>query len=168
MVAQGTFREDLFYRLNVVPIQLPPLRERAGDVKLLLEHFLRFYAGELAILEKKFSRDALRMLEGYPFPGNIRDLRNLVERLYILTPSEEISLGDVQPHLNEMISGGEDSGIFKETRAFADARRDFEQRFLETQLKMHAGNISRTAASLGLQQSNLSRKLKELGIATKR
>ncbi len=168
MVAQGTFREDLFYRLNVVPIQLPPLRERAGDVKLLLEHFLRFYAGELAILEKKFSRDALRMLEGYPFPGNIRELRNLVERLYILTPSEEISLGDVQPHLNQMISGGEDSGIFKETRAFADARRDFEQRFLETQLKMHAGNISRTAASLGLQQSNLSRKLKELGIATKR
>jgi two-component system nitrogen regulation response regulator NtrX len=168
MVAQGTFREDLFYRLNVVPIQLPPLRERAGDVKLLLDHFLKHYAGELAIAKKKFSRDAARMLEGYPFPGNIRELRNLVERLYILTPGEEINLTDVQPHLNQAIGAGDDSGFFKETRPFADARRDFEQRFLEIQLKMHAGNISRTAASLGLQQSNLSRKLKELGISTKR
>lgn len=168
MVAEATFREDLFYRLNVVPIQLPPLRERAGDVKLLLDHFLKHYSGELAIARKKFSRDASKMLDAYPFPGNIRELRNLVERLYILTPGEEINLTDVQPHLNQTVGAGDDSGFFKETRPFADARKDFEQRFLETQLKMHAGNISRTAASLGLQQSNLSRKLKELGIATKR
>ncbi len=168
MVSQGQFREDLFYRLNVVPIQLPPLRDRQGDVRLLLDHFLKYYAGELAILEKHFSRDALHMLEQYAFPGNIRELRNLVERLYILAPGEEVTLSDVQPHLNQVAGPSSSGGSLSETMAFAEARRLFETEYLSRQLERHGGNISRTAASLGLQQSNLSRKLKELGISNRR
>lgn len=168
MVAEKSFREDLFYRLNVVPIMLPPLRDRQGDVRLLLIHFLKHYAGELASVEKHFSRDAMHLLEAYPFPGNIRELRNLVERLYILTPDDEIQLSDVQPHLNQVLASSDEQGSFTETMPFAEARRRFETQYLETQLKLHAGNISRTAASLSLQQSNLSRKLKELGISAKR
>jgi len=164
MVSVGGFREDLFYRLNVVPINLPPLREREGDIKTLLNHFLGFYAAELSLTPKRFSRDAMNMLVGYQFPGNIRELRNLIERLYILSPNEEIDIQEVKPHLNQVISSDGDVAIFNETRPFAEAKRLFEERFLESQLRQHAGNISRTAQSLNMQQSNLSRKLKELGL----
>jgi len=164
MVSEGRFREDLFYRLNVVPINLPPLREREGDIKTLLNHFLSHYAAELSLLPKQFSRDAMNMLVGYAFPGNIRELRNLIERLYILSPNEEIDLPEVKPHLNQVVSTEGDAAIFTETRPFAEAKHMFEERFLESQLRQHAGNISRTANSLGMQQSNLSRKLKELGL----
>ncbi|MBT4360597.1 MAG: sigma-54-dependent Fis family transcriptional regulator [Candidatus Marinimicrobia bacterium] len=164
MVSEGGFREDLFYRLNVVPINLPPLREREGDIKTLLNHFLAHYAAELNLFPKQFSRDAMNMLVGYPFPGNIRELRNLIERLYILSPNDEIDLPEVKPHLNQVVSAEGDAAIFAETRPFAEAKRMFEERFLESQLRQHAGNISRTANSLGMQQSNLSRKLKELGL----
>ncbi len=164
MVSSGSFREDLFYRLNVVPINLPPLREREGDIKTLLNHFLEFYAAELSLTPKHFSRDAMNMLVGYPFPGNIRELRNLIERLYILSPNLEIDIQEVKPHLNQVISSDGDVAIFNETRPFAEAKRLFEERFLESQLRQHAGNISRTAQSLNMQQSNLSRKLKELGL----
>lgn len=164
MVSAGSFREDLFYRLNVVPINLPPLREREGDIKTLLNHFLVHYAAELSLIPKRFSRDAMNMLVDYPFPGNIRELRNLVERLYILSPSTEIDIHEVKPHLNQVISSEGDAAIFTETRPFAEAKRMFEERFLESQLRQHAGNISRTAKNLGMQQSNLSRKLKELGL----
>jgi two-component system nitrogen regulation response regulator NtrX len=169
MVTKSTFREDLFYRLNVVPIQLPPLRERQGDVRQLLDHFLKHYAGELAMAAKHFSRDALNLLDQYAFPGNIRELRNLIERLYILSPGDEITLSDVQPHLNQVVNtGGAPGEMLSETMPFTEARRRFETGYLESQLRRHGGNISRTAASLGLQQSNLSRKLKELGISTSR
>ncbi len=164
MVSSGAFREDLFYRLNVVPIYLPPLREREGDIRSLLKHFLNHYAAELNLLPKCFSRDAMNMLVAYPFPGNIRELRNLIERLYILSPNTEIDIHEVKPHLNQVISAEGDTAIFSDTRPFAEAKRIFEERFLESQLRQHAGNISRTAQSLGMQQSNLSRKLKELGL----
>jgi len=164
MVSSGQFREDLFYRLNVVPIKLPPLRERKGDTKRLLKHFLTYYAAELSLPPKHFSRDALHALSKYPFPGNIRELRNLVERLYILSPNTVIEFHEVQPHLNQIVTAEGESALFVETRPFAEAKRMFEARFLESQLRQHAGNISRTAASLGMQQSNLSRKLKELGL----
>jgi len=165
MVTSGGFREDLFYRLNVVPINLPPLREREGDIKTLLIHFLGHYAAELSIAPKHFSRDAMKMLSDYAFPGNIRELRNLVERLYILSPNTEIDIPEVKPHLNQVISADGEAAIFSETRPFSDAKRIFEERYLESQLRQHAGNISRTAKSLGMQQSNLSRKLKELGLS---
>ncbi|MEA3287560.1 MAG: sigma-54 dependent transcriptional regulator [Candidatus Marinimicrobia bacterium] len=164
LVSTGLFREDLFYRLNVVPINLPPLREREGDIKVLINHFLAHYAAELSLQPKRFSRDAMNMLVGYPFPGNIRELRNLIERLYILSPNMEIDIQEVKPHLNQVISTTGDATIFSETRPFTEAKRMFEESFLESQLRQHAGNISRTAKSLGMQQSNLSRKLKELGL----
>ncbi len=96
---------------------------------------------------------------------NIRELRNLVERLYILSPNTEIDIPEVKPHLNQVISADGEAAIFSETRPFSDAKRIFEERYLESQLRQHAGNISRTAKSLGMQQSNLSRKLKELGLS---
>ncbi len=164
MVSTGLFREDLFYRLNVVPINLPPLREREGDIKILLNHFLAHYAAELSLSPKHFSRDAMTMLVAYPFPGNIRELRNLIERLYILSPNTEMDIHEIKPHLNQVISAEGDAAIFTETRPFSEAKRMFEERFLESQLRQHAGNISRTAKSLSMQQSNLSRKLKELGL----
>ncbi len=162
MVQEGTFRKDLFYRLNVIPITLPPLREREGDLPLLVDHFLDFYARELNMPRKSLTPRALELLETYPFPGNVRELKNLVERLYILLPYDKVQPEDLRPYLqtNETSETGSSLSI----QNFKKARREFEKAYLTHQLERFQGNISKTARHLGMQQSNLSRKLKELGI----
>ena len=162
MVQEGTFRKDLFYRLNVIPITLPPLREREGDLPLLLDHFLDFYARELNMPRKSLTSRALELLETYPFPGNIRELKNLVERLYILLPHDKVQPADLRPYLQTNETSETDSLL--SIQNFKKARREFEKAYLTRQLERFQGNISKTARHLGMQQSNLSRKLKELGI----
>ncbi|MCF7802125.1 MAG: sigma-54 dependent transcriptional regulator, partial [Candidatus Marinimicrobia bacterium] len=164
MVRDGSFREDLFYRLNVVPIQVPPLRERVDDIPLLADHFLRELSRELKLGAKTVDEEGLALLKTYSFRGNIRELRNLMERLYILVPQTTIRRNDIVPHLE--ISGKAMAGdfAFLETKSFQEARQEFETYYLQQQLEKFDGNISRMARSLGLQQSNLSRKLKELGL----
>lgn len=165
MVQKGTFRKDLFYRLNVIPITLPPLREREGDLPLLVDHFLDFYARELNTPRKSLTPQALEQLESYPFPGNVRELKNLIERLYILLPTDKIQPQDLHPYL-QATESPETSSVFS-IQNFKKARREFEKAYLTRQLKRFRGNISKTARHLGMQPSNLSRKLKELGIENK-
>ncbi|MEE9167773.1 MAG: sigma-54 dependent transcriptional regulator [Candidatus Neomarinimicrobiota bacterium] len=164
MIQKGTFREDLYYRLNVVPVVIPPLREREGDIEILTDYFLRQFSVELKIPPKRMDVRAQDRLKSYPFPGNVRELKNLIERLYILTVSDSITEEDILPFVSEMNRRGEAEGSLFETRDFKVAKREFEIRYLTTQLKKHDWNISSAARELGMHQSNLSRKMKELGI----
>jgi len=164
MIRAGTFREDLFYRLNVVPVRLPPLRERTGDIAILLGHYTRFFARELNQPLKHFDPAAIAMLQGYPFPGNVRELKNLVERLCILVSGAAIRPEDVAPHVGIAATGHAlVSGAIHEA-SFAVARKQFEKQYLEQQLDRFGWNISRTAQAIGMQQPNLSRKIHELDI----
>ena len=166
MVHNGSFREDLYYRLNVVPFYLPPLRERADDIPLILEHYLQFFANELTCIKKHFSQEALTLLCNYPFPGNIRELKNLVERLYILTDSNEISSDDVRTNL--MYQKSPQANVLKtilEENSFSAAKETFEKYYFTEKLKSAGWNISRLAQEIEILQPNLSRKLKSLGIS---
>ena len=165
MVQNGSFREDLFYRLNVVPITSPPLRERKSDIPLLIEHFAKDLALELGMKVKSFSADALAEMQRYHYPGNVRELKNIMERIYLLCDMDFLSaanLGGMIPDSSPKTEG--DSLFWSETAAFQDKKKEFEIRYLSKQLERYNGNVSKTAEALGLQQSNLSRKLSELGI----
>jgi two-component system, NtrC family, nitrogen regulation response regulator NtrX len=164
MIQEGEFREDLFYRLNVIPINLPPLRNRHGDLEQLLDYYLDKFAAELNYERKVFAPDALKLLNQYSFKGNIRELRNLVERLYILVYDKTILASDVEPHFltNSLSQKGNYS--FIDIPSFANARREFEVFYLNQALERNGGNVSKTAEAIGLQQSNLSRKIKELDL----
>jgi len=162
MVENGEFREDLFYRLNVIPIQTPALRVHPEDVPELVEHFSNYFAHELKLSKKEFTESAMKYFAAQKFKGNVRQLRNLIERIYILTDSARI----IDAELQQILGKPDDSAadFWNECTSFKDKKHDFEVRYLTTQLKMNDGNISKTAESLGLHISNLSRKLKELDI----
>jgi len=162
MVSEGTFREDLFYRINVIPVQLPPLRERVGDIITLFNYFIKYYAKELKFSEKSLSEDAQQIVEKYNFPGNIRELRNLVERLYILVLKDEIDANDILPHLSNSVK--QRGSVVYETKDFSEAKKEFEYNYLKAQLEKFNWNISQTAKNLGMHQPNLSRKINDLGI----
>ena len=161
--SRGEFREDLFYRLNVVPIVLPPLRERRSDIPRLVEHFLGQISEELGARPKKLTGPAMEALASYSWPGNVRELRNLIERLCILVQSDQIGREDLPP-LEETGSGEgiEDPFAFQNYQEF----RDFtEKEFLAKKLRENSGNVSKTARQLGMQRSNLYKKLDKYGIS---
>jgi two-component system nitrogen regulation response regulator NtrX len=165
MVEEGLFREDLYYRLNVVPIISPPLRQRKSDIPLLIDHFAKEMALELAQKPKHFAEDALALLMDYDFPGNVRELRNIIERIYLLTDKEETTAEELRRLLSiKDLKQKNAVDFWQETAEFREKRREFERRYLGEQLEKYEGNISKTAEALGLQQGNLSRKLAELGI----
>ncbi|MFQ6611056.1 MAG: sigma-54 dependent transcriptional regulator, partial [Fidelibacterota bacterium] len=164
MITKGTFREDLFYRLNVLPINIPPLRDRTGDIVFLAEYFLKYYAKEMKTEIKILQQSAKDCLDTYEFPGNVRELKNLIERLCILVSKNEIFDKDVLPHLRRGTS--EDNPCeFMSIDDFSEAKREFETQFLKEKLKKSKWNISATADKLGMRQPNLSRKIKELRIS---
>ncbi|MDY6916231.1 MAG: sigma-54 dependent transcriptional regulator [Candidatus Cloacimonadota bacterium] len=162
MVKNNEFREDLFYRLNVIPIKTPPLREHPEDITILIEHFSNFFAKELKIPRKEFSKDAVNAIFALQFKGNVRELSNLIERIYILCENRVVTGSAIENLLGKPTSKLED--FWNEPKNFKDKKRDFEIRYLKTQLKLNDGNLSKTAENLGLHISNLSRKLKELEI----
>lgn len=162
-IAAGTFRNDLYYRLNVVPIEVPPLRARGNDVILLAEHFLRRFAAETAQPKKRLSSGAVAKLKAYHWPGNVRELRNVVERLAILVSGETIEADDVQ--LGTRTDGAPQIGANLTLR---EARDQFEKQYILARLREHAGNVSRTAETLGVERSNLYRKLHAYGIRVER
>ncbi len=164
MIEEGTFREDLFYRLNVLPITVPALRDREGDIPVLAEHYLQHFAVELNLAKKSLSDQAHQVMSGYYFPGNIRELRNLIERLYILVEKSEITADDILPHLKSEANSPAPAPVFSGNQNFATARREFDVQFLIDSLEKNNWNISLTAEKLGMRQPNLSRKIKELGI----
>jgi len=164
MVANGGFREDLFYRLNVVPVYTSPLRERKEDIPLLVNHFSRIVALEMGSRIKQFGMKALELLAKPNYPGNVRELRNIIERIYLLCDRETLEPADIEGLLPGAVISPELSAFWTNTELYTTKKREFEIRYLSAQLQLFGGSISKTAEALGLQQSNLSRKLQELGI----
>lgn len=162
-ISGGTFRSDLYYRLNVLPIEVPPLRARGNDVVLLAEHFLRRFAADTGAPKKKLSAGAATKLKMYHWPGNVRELRNVIERLAILLPGDTIEAEDV--HLEARADGPVtvDSKL-----TLKEARDEFEKQYILGRLREFAGNVSRTADALGVERSNLYRKLHAYGIRVER
>ena len=162
-ISEGRFRADLYDRLNVLPLQIPPLRERVDDVTLLCEEFLNLACKANDRKQKTLSKGALKLLRAYNYPGNVRELRNLIERLVILTTSDDISESEARSLLP--IAGKAASGSYfqpgKSLKSMADeAERDIVLRALA----FHENHITKTAASLGLERSHLYKKMKALGI----
>ena len=162
-IAGGTFRSDLYYRLNVIPVEVPPLRARGGDVVLLAEHFLRKFAAETARPRKKLSAGAATKLKSYHWPGNVRELRNVIERLAILLQHDTVAAEDIQ--LGP--PAGTAAAIAPDLK-LKDARDEFEKQYILARLREFAGNVSRTAEALGVERSNLYRKLHAYGIRVER
>jgi two-component system nitrogen regulation response regulator NtrX len=167
-IAAGRFREDLYYRLNVIPIHLPPLRERREDIPELVDEFMAELAAKLHQPAKHLKDDALSLLMEQSWPGNVRELKNLVERLFILCPAEEIDADTLRPFLSGAPTRENGLERLMTTRDFKQARAAFERAFLERQLAAHGGNVSATAEAIGLERSHLHKKLKSLGIRTER
>ncbi|MCK4537197.1 MAG: sigma-54-dependent Fis family transcriptional regulator [Candidatus Krumholzibacteria bacterium] len=161
----GSFREDLFYRLNVVPIEIPPLRERRSDIAFMASFFLERICSDLGITTKTISESALARMTSYAWPGNVRELRNLIERLCILVPGDEIN--EVDLPVNEL-SRSEDMLKDPFSASGYQEFKDFtEKEFLQRKLRENGGNVSRTARELGMQRSNLYKKLEKYGIGLK-
>jgi two-component system nitrogen regulation response regulator NtrX len=167
-IRMGRFREDLYFRLNVVPIFVPPLRERQEDIPLLADHFMAMLAREYGRRPKAFDEDAARTLQRYSWPGNVRELRNLVERLMIMVPGERITGRDVAFLDQGAVTGVDIPAPSATLTSLHDARDQFERNYILQALAAQQGNISRTAEVLGIERSNLYRKMRGFGIAPPR
>jgi two-component system nitrogen regulation response regulator NtrX len=168
-IAASRFREDLFYRLNVVPIRVPPLRERREDIPLLARHFMERGAEAARIQARDFGEDSLAALQAYSWPGNVRQLRNVIDWLLIMAPgdSNEPVRADMLPNEITAIAPSVvkwDKGSEIMSLPLRDAREVFEREYLLAQVTRFGGNISRTAAFVGMERSALHRKLKSLGV----
>ncbi|OPY11905.1 MAG: Transcriptional regulatory protein ZraR [Syntrophus sp. PtaB.Bin001] len=166
---EGRFRQDLFYRLNVIPLKVPPLRSRKEDIPLLAERFLTDFALKEGEPKKMIEEDALAVLMEHQWPGNVRELKNFIERLAILTNSNVITLNDIPPlpkdgHKVEPFGY---VGFDFLSGSFREARMDFEKQYLAKKLREFEGNISKTAESIGLERSNLHKKIKAYGLENK-
>jgi two-component system nitrogen regulation response regulator NtrX len=168
-IAEGTFREDLFHRLSVVPIRVPPLSERRNDIPELVEYFMEQISQSTGLPKRRIGADAMAVLQSHNWPGNVRQLRNNIERLMIMAggdPDAELSASMLPPDVGSMVptmpngNGGEQlMGL-----PLRDAREVFEREYLVAQISRFGGNISRTAEFVGMERSALHRKLKALGI----
>jgi two-component system nitrogen regulation response regulator NtrX len=172
-IRQGRFREDLFFRLNVIPFHVPPLRERRGDIPLLTRHFLAQISAEYGRRPKEVGAQALQALEAYPWPGNVRELRNIVERLVIMTPGERIERDHLPASfgLAPTAAAAEEpasAAAAPEFGSLAEAREDFEKRYIWRKYQECGGNMSRTAEALQVERSNLYRKMKGYGLLPSR
>jgi transcriptional regulator with PAS, ATPase and Fis domain len=167
-IRSGKFREDLFYRLRVVTIELPPLRTHKLDISVLSDAFLEMHGARMG-RSTRLNKDVLAALEAYDWPGNVRELRNALERGVVMCRGEEIGLSDLP---NEVATGqaltrregarGDDAGMSE--RDFREGKRKFEIAWITKELVSHRWNVSRTAATIGLHRQSLQEKLRELGI----
>ncbi|HUJ17081.1 MAG TPA: sigma-54 dependent transcriptional regulator [Nitrospirota bacterium] len=171
-IKKGSFREDLYYRLNVIPLEVPPLRERADDIPLLVRHFLNEFSSEYGQKPKTLDDEALALFRKYHWPGNVRELRNIIERLIIMVPGPMLRSADVPAPVSSgrsapAAAGGPGAGRNGYAHAtLRDARAEFERAFITHKLRENGGNVSRTADAIGVERSNLHRKIKALGIET--
>lgn len=160
-IRAGRFREDLFYRLNVVPMKVPALRQRREDIPVLVDYFGDQSLRNNGFKRKIFSEGSVQMMKSYEWPGNVRELRNFIERVYILTPGEEVDIHDLKfAGLVEVNGHADGEGVI----TFREARARFEREFLVKKIDENNGNISKTAESIGLERSYLHRKIKSYGI----
>ncbi len=171
-IRRGAFREDLYYRLNVIPLEVPPLRERVDDIPRLARHFLQEFADEYGQKPKTMEDGAIELFVRYAWPGNVRELRNIIERLMIMVPGPVLTAADVPlPVSRGLVSPKTpDQPPVLQVRAthahLKDARAAFEREFITQKLRENNGNVSRTADSINIERSNLHRKIKALGIET--
>lgn len=162
-ISKGNFREDLFYRLNVIPFSVPPLRERKEDIPLLARHFLKEFSAAYGRRPREIADDAIEVLMRYSWPGNVRELRNVIERIVIMNPT---TVRFERKHLPPLVhrDGGRRGTEFS---TLHEARAAYERDYILKKLDENHGNVSRTAEVLGLERSHLYRKMKSLGIAAK-
>jgi two-component system nitrogen regulation response regulator NtrX len=172
-IEKGHFRDDLFYRLNVLPMEVPPLRDRREDIPLLVRHFLQTHAEEQWLKVKEVTPEAMEVLKQYDWPGNIRELRNLIERLMIMVPGAVIEASHAAMFLQSRVgvpmgasSGTSSMSVLtaKHYESLRDARNAFEREYISRKLREHSWNVSRTADDLQIERSHLHRKIKLLNI----
>ena len=164
-IKKGYFREDLFYRLNVIPLHVPTLRQRKKDIPILVSHFLQDLSGEQGLKPKEISKEAIDILIRYDWPGNVRELRNLIERLMIMSTDRLMTEDDVANALADqmpvdMIPTSETTG----QRSLREARTAFEKKFILRRLRENLWNVAKTAEDLKIERTHLHRKIKLLGI----
>ncbi|HEU5358217.1 MAG TPA: sigma 54-interacting transcriptional regulator, partial [Gemmatimonadales bacterium] len=170
-IAAGRFREDLFYRLNVVPIHVPPLRERREDIPVLVRHFAGTLARESGLPARKFEEGALRALERRAWPGNVRELRNAVERLLILADGKAVTGADVERVLGGGEAGAPEADTDEDAAgdggdgSFEQFKVEAEKAFLAQKLREHEWNVSETARALRMPRSNLYKKIERYGLS---
>jgi two-component system nitrogen regulation response regulator NtrX len=167
-IAAGRFREDLFYRLNVVPFRVPALRERRIDIPVLANFFLTQTATNLKEPRKSLSPAAMEVLQSYPWPGNVRELKNLVERLCIMIPRAEIMDSDLPEAIQRRDGSQETSAYSIAAGSLREAKADFERAFILEKLEEFGWNVSKTAEAIGIERSNLHRKLRTYNIDPKK
>ncbi|HDP79585.1 MAG TPA: sigma-54-dependent Fis family transcriptional regulator [Spirochaetes bacterium] len=160
-IDEGRFREDLFYRLNVIPIHVPPLTERKDDISVLVGYFLEKFSEEHGLGAKEVTDEGMDFLRKQPWPGNVRELKNVIERLSIMVPGDTIGVDDIKKHIEdydfrESFSGGASS--------LKQAREDFEREFIIRALERNEKNITMAAKELGIERTNLHRKINQYGI----
>jgi two-component system nitrogen regulation response regulator NtrX len=160
-IADGEFREDLFYRLNVIPVELPGLRERSEDIPLIAEYYLNRFCIEHGVGEKLIAEDAMAVLTGYPWPGNVRELKNIMERLAVMVHGNMIQQSDVNKYLDSRPVPGK---IHSGSMNLKKARDDFEKEFIVNALIHYGKNVTTTARELGMERSNLHRKINQFSI----
>ena len=166
-IAERRFREDLFYRLNVVPVQVPALADRRDDIPALVDHFFARYATDQGVPPPEIAPEAMAALQAYEWPGNVRQLRNVVERTVILTPRDKLARIEADMLPPEIVSsrlGGDSQLSALMGVPLREARENFEREYLRVQIRRFSGNISKTASFIGMERSALHRKLKLLGM----
>ncbi len=161
---EGRFRQDLFYRLNVIPLEVPPLRDRIEDLPLLARRFVREFSGKESKNEKLITEDAMAVLMEHSWPGNVRELKNIMERLVITSPSDVINAYDIPPLSKENQRFAVSSGGSEPPDSLKGAREDFEKEYLAKKLAENKWNIKKTAETIGLERSNLHKKIKAYGL----
>jgi two-component system nitrogen regulation response regulator NtrX len=163
-IEEGRFREDLYYRLNVVPIEVPPLRNRLEDVPLLVSHFAQRLAGRGGVPARRFTPESIQSLQLRPWPGNVRELRNAVERLLILAPGREITAGDVERVLPDGVRAGGTTVETPRAGTFEEFKQRAERDFLVAKLREYRWNVAETARALDMPRSNLYKKIEKYAL----
>lgn len=165
LLKSGKFREDLYHRLNVTPFLIPALKDHPEDIPMLVTHFSDQVAKESGSIRKAFSEQAMNLMKNYSWQGNIRELKNFIERIYILTPGEFVDIHDLR--FAGLVDKTEGISVDTELATFREARAQFEKEYLIRKIDEYGGNISKTAESIGLERSYLHRKIKSYGIETR-
>ncbi len=161
-IEKGNFRKDLFHRLNVIPIYIPPLRERTEDIPVLARHFVKQICVKNNFPLKELDTDAVEFLKTLPWTGNVRELRNFIERLVIMVPGEKLTLSDVKKYAP--VGEHDTDDLLNVTNSFQEFKEKAEKKFIIKQLEAHNWNISKTAEALDIQRSHLYNKMKKYGI----
>ncbi|MFN2530488.1 MAG: sigma-54-dependent transcriptional regulator [Pyrinomonadaceae bacterium] len=161
-IEQGNFRADLFYRLNVIPFELPPLRERPEDIPALVNYFNKHFSRAYGKWEKEFLTEAIEELQAYSWPGNVRELKNTIERVVIMYPGVKVSANDMPPHGKE-----EPPAASFRFPSFKEATEAYHREFIQRKLEEAEGNVSKAAELMGVDRSHLYRRMRALGIQTR-